>query len=572
MKWTILLILSLWRGVYHVQAAAVFAHFMVYNSENFTVYDWEINIAEAQKAHIDAFALNIAYNFPTNNRSLANAFTAANTLDFQLLFSFDYVGNGAWPEGEVIGLLRKYGNNKAYYQHKGKPFVSTFEGSSNATDWGTIKKYTDCFFVPGWSALGAKEALAVAPGVPDGLFSWAAWPEGPDPINTYVDSTYMQWLKDTGDLPYMMPVSPWFYTNLPGYGKNWVWNGDNLWYDRWQQVLSLKPEFVEIISWNDYGESHYIGPLHEGAYATFDIGDASYNYAAGHPHDGWRDFLPFIIDVYKGARANVTTEGVTAWFRQAPGNACKDGGTTGNTKTHGQKEFPPTDVLQDEVFYSALLRTSQDVEVSVDIGGTVQEGKWKNKPHGPIGLYHGSVPFDGNTGQVVVTVSRRGETIAEMRGASISDSCLDDVQNWNAWVGTDFANNTVSRHPPPSPTPPADSPDAVSVSAASALLVLGRIPFVIVFVALVATIVAATAMPVQHESLALTVPSSEVSPSVSSACCDGPRSLYSYGTSYGLYPINDYSCTVTTDGPATPFISTGATAFAYDTSWNLDWS
>ncbi|OQE40991.1 hypothetical protein PENCOP_c005G00035 [Penicillium coprophilum] len=541
----------------------------LYNSENFTVYDWEVNIAEAQKAHIDAFALNIAYNFPTNNLSLANAFTAANTLDFQLLFSFDYVGNGAWPEGEVIGLLRKYGRNRAYYQHKGKPFVSTFEGSSNATDWATIKKYTDCFLVPGWSALGAKEALAVAPGVPDGLFSWAAWPEGPDSIVTYVDSTYMQWLKDAGDLPYMMPVSPWFYTNLPGYGKNWIWNGDNLWYDRWQQVISLKPEFVEIISWNDYGESHYIGPLHEGAYATFEIGNASYNYAAGHPHDGWRDFLPFIIDVYKGARANVTTEGVTAWFRQSPGKACTSGGTTGNTKTHGQKEFPPTDVLQDEVFYSALLRTAQDVEVTVDIGGVVQDGKWKNKPHGPVGLYHGSVPFDGNTGQVVVTVSRRGDTVAEMRGASISESCLDDIQNWNAWVGTNFANNTSSRHAPPSPAPTSTS---TSVSAASGLLVLGRLPFTIVFVALVVTIVAATATSVQHRRLVSTVPISGVFPSVYSAGADNSnaRSLYSHSSSYGVYPINGFTCTTTTEAPI--FIPSGVTAFAYDASWNLDWS
>lgn len=464
----------------------------------------------------------------------------------------------------MIGLLRKYGNNPAYYQHNGKPFVSTFEGSSNATDWTTIKKYTDCFFVPGWSALGAKEALAVAPGIPDGLFSWAAWPEGPDPINTYIDSTYMQWLKDTGHLPYMMPVSPWFYTNLPGYGKNWVWNGDNLWYDRWQQVLSLKPEFVEIISWNDYGESHYIGPLHEGSYATFEIGHASYNYATGHPHDGWRDFLPFIIDVYKGARPDVTTEGVTAWFRLAPGKACANGDTTGNTKTHGQKEFPPTDVLQDEVFYSALLRNAMDVDVSVGIGGVVQDGKWKNRPHGPIGIYHGSVPFDGNTGQVIVTVSRQGKTVAEMRGASISESCPDDIQNWNAWVGTKFANNTISR-PPPSPAP-------TEVSAASALLALWRIPFAIVFVALVATMVAATATPVQHEKLALTIPISEGSPSVYSAGAgdDDPRSLYSHGTSYGLYPINGYTRTTTTGALITPFTPTGATAFTYSTSWNLN--
>lgn len=239
----------------------------------------------------------------------------------------------------------------------------------------------------------------------------------------------------------------------------------------------------------------------------------------------------------------------------------------GNTETHGQKEFPPTDVLQDEVFFSALLRSAADVDVSVDIGGVVQDGKWKNKPHGPIGLYHGSVPFDGNTGEVVVTVSRRGEKVAEMRGASISESCLDDIQNWNAWVGTNFANNTISRHPPPSPAPTA-------VSAASTLLALGRIPLMIVFVALVASMVAATATPVRHETLVLTGPISEVSPSVYSPDTGGDdsRSLYSYGTRYGLYPINGYTFTTTTTAPVTPFISTGATSFAYDTSWNLYWS
>ncbi|CAG8149557.1 unnamed protein product [Penicillium olsonii] len=495
------ILLSLWSLIHHVQATAVFAHFMVYNSENFTLYDWEINIAEAQKAHLDAFALNLAYNYPTNNRSLENAFKAANTLNFKLLFSFDYVGNGAWPEGDVIAVINRYRDNPAYYQHNGKPFVSTFEGSSNATDWTSIKKFADCFFVPGWSALGAKEALAVAPGVPDGLFSWAAWPEGSESINTYIDSTYMQWLKDAGNLPYMMPVSPWFYTNLPGYGKNWIWNGDNLWYDRWQQVLSLKPEFVEIISWNDYGESHYIGPLHDDAYATFEIGGASYNYAANYPHDGWRDFLPFVIDLYKTGKTNAQSEGVTAWFRQAPGKACKKGDTMGNTETHGQKLLPPTEVMQDEVFYSALLHSAIAVDVAVEIGGVSQEGKWKSTPPGQIGLYHGSVPFDGNTGQVVVTVSRRGKTIAEMRGASITDSCVDDIQNWNAWVGSELTNNrtkntTTTTHAKPTATS--------KVSAAPALFSLARLPFTVIFVALVATMLSANFVQAAQEQLIYT--------------------------------------------------------------------
>jgi hypothetical protein len=87
----------------------------------------------------------------------------------------------------------------------------------------------------------------------------------------------------------MMPVSPWFYTNMPDYNKNWLWRGDNLWYQRWMQVWYLQPEFFEIISWNDFGESHYIGPLDDRQYSPFVTGKAPFNYAKDMPHDGWRD-------------------------------------------------------------------------------------------------------------------------------------------------------------------------------------------------------------------------------------------------------------------------------------------
>jgi hypothetical protein len=68
----------------------------------------------------------------------------------------------------------------------------------------------------------------------------------------------------TGNAKYMMPVSPWFYTNLPGYSKNWMWNGVDLWHDRWQQVLTIQPEFVQIISWNDFGEVIHSPPYVQG--------------------------------------------------------------------------------------------------------------------------------------------------------------------------------------------------------------------------------------------------------------------------------------------------------------------
>lgn len=57
----------------------------------------------------------------------------------------------------------------------------------------------------------------------------------------------------------MMGVSPWFFTNLPEYDKNWMWPDELMltWADRWTQVLTLQPQqpdYVEIISWNDFGE------------------------------------------------------------------------------------------------------------------------------------------------------------------------------------------------------------------------------------------------------------------------------------------------------------------------------
>jgi hypothetical protein len=41
-------------------------------------------------------------------------------------------------------------------------------------------------------------------------------------MDTYVDVSYLDYLEQAGGKAYMMPVSPWFYTNLPGYDKNWL--------------------------------------------------------------------------------------------------------------------------------------------------------------------------------------------------------------------------------------------------------------------------------------------------------------------------------------------------------------
>ncbi|AEO54485.1 glycoside hydrolase family 71 protein [Thermothelomyces thermophilus ATCC 42464] len=420
-------------------AREVFAHVIVGNVPEFTLADWEEDMRLAQEAKIDGFALNIAAEDPSIEASLELAFEAAGERDgFSLFFSFDYLAQGPWPAERVTELVKKYGASESYFKPDGRrPFVSTFEGPSNADDWRNIKAAVDVFFVPDWSSIPAKEAVAAAGGVADGLFSFDAWPDGAANMTTEGDDAFRAALGD--DKAYMMPVAPWFYTNLPGFGgKNWLWRGDGLWDARWRQVAEVRPDFVEILTWNDFGESHYVGPVRDKELGLFESADAPLNYARGMTHDGWRRFLPFYIDVYKTGKVpdRVGEEGVMAYYRTAPALACPAGGTTGNNKAQGQAELPPEELVENSVFYAALLDSDDGVAVEVSIGGKKLPGRFGTVPAagpGTPGVYTGSAPFGGNTGEVVVTVSRDGKTIATVEGGKdISNECENNVQNWNA--------------------------------------------------------------------------------------------------------------------------------------------
>lgn len=153
------------------------------------------------------------------------------------------------------------------------------------------------------------------------------------------------------------------------------------------------------------------------------------------PHDGWRLLLPFLIDLYKNGHATINREGAVIWYRIHPGHAGDSGGTTGNTPSHGQELYHPAEIMEDKVVYSALL--TGPASVTVSIGGVPQEGSWDDDgvPRGGVGVYHGSVPFDGRLGEVVVTIHRQGAVVAQVQGRPITEECTEGINNWNAWVG-----------------------------------------------------------------------------------------------------------------------------------------
>ena len=217
-------------------------HHQVGNAASFTQADWASDMTLASQAGIDGFALNIAGDQYTQ-KQLDLAYAAADAAgNFKLFLSFDYAANQGFPSftaQKVSDYINTYKTHKSQFTYKGLPLVSTFEGTDNAGDVASIRAATGgIFFVPEWtSKKGSPGAFASV----DGALSWDVWPVGPSDMDSTNDR---DWQRILGSKAYMMGISPWFYTNLPG--KNFLWRGNNLWHDRWQTAIELQPDFIEV--------------------------------------------------------------------------------------------------------------------------------------------------------------------------------------------------------------------------------------------------------------------------------------------------------------------------------------
>ncbi|KAI5809829.1 putative alpha 1,3-glucanase, GH71 family [Peziza echinospora] len=403
-------------------AKEVFAHFMHGLTASYNQDTWTADINAAKAAGIDGFALNIGPTDAWTETQLDNAYAVADKLGFKMLISFDQLCCGTWEVEHVSRLINKYKGRPSQFKVGDKPFVSTFEGTNFIEQWAQVRSQTGgIYLVPDWASLGP-DGFKQHVGKVEGAFAWDAWSITPKQKDTNQDKLWKERLGP--GKAYMMAVSPWFYTNLPQYNKNWMWKGDSLWYTRWEQVLDIMPDFVEIITWNDYGESHYISPIRGESIVA-----GANKYVDGMPHDGWRFILPYYIAAYKAGNRNVPVqeEGVAYWYRKTPMGACADGGTTCSPPGY-PAQYKAAECSEDAVFVTSLATEPSDVEVSIG-GAVVGTGK--------VGKGAGffSANFGGKTGPVKVRLLRNGKEIAAGTGTSIDAQCNNGIINWNAWVG-----------------------------------------------------------------------------------------------------------------------------------------
>ena len=402
----------------------VFAHYMLANQDAVAsdaandpdneraIAGYEREIEQARAIGIDGFALNAGgwSKEPRYIRRAAAMFEAAHRAGgrFKLMFSADMCCSN--DAADVEDMLRRFANNPRYagiyLQHNHRFVLTTFAGESRgelfwqkllsdleqggnpsrlqirdappfangaASSTPLRVELVTAFF---WGG-ELPDANAIAKGLASyqdligGSFYWgiAGVPGlgGEDQLPS--SQAYASALHAASKL-YMAPICFQFWG--ANAARNYDYSGFQGLRRMWMDAIdSAQPEWVEIITWNDFIEGSYVSPIDDPArYASAnDLGASvapvdTLNFF--HTHSGAYELLRFFIAWYKtGRQPTIASDSVFWSYRsqlvQTPAAQKRLAGI----RLHGPSE--------DKLYVTANLTTA--AELDVHIGGTVERVK-----------------------------------------------------------------------------------------------------------------------------------------------------------------------------------------------------
>ncbi|PRP85873.1 hypothetical protein PROFUN_06147 [Planoprotostelium fungivorum] len=398
----------------------VMAHFMMgYAAGSGADYNYFFDQCTLAKAvGIDVFIVNVGADSWTATK-MGYMLQAAQAVGIKAAFSFDMYAQ-SMGQDKVREYTNQFVDHAAYYRYNGRPFVSTF-GGREQTWWSSWKTEKNVYFCPAF--LGDITTVYSDFSFIDCAFSWDAW--GPSTSN---DRDKLAISRSSGK-KYMAGVAPWFYVKWDG-GKNWMWmdgtpQGDeNIYATRWQQVIASGAQFVEVITWNDFSESSYIGPLREvprqGPNAADWSSVPSYvNNPITMNHGGFYGMTAFYANYFKTGNGTPTKNTLYWHYRIHNRDQTRSGDSYGKPTFY----WTPNDCVG---IHAISLRTGATF--------TVQIGNYVS-PVRTIGstLYNWCEPFNGATGAVKVNINLNGATKIGSGGPDIQSS--GNYYNFNMWSG-----------------------------------------------------------------------------------------------------------------------------------------
>ncbi|KAJ7449258.1 glycoside hydrolase family 71 protein [Mycena latifolia] len=406
------------------QPKYVIAHFIVGNTYPYTLRDWNQDIALAASKGIDAFALDVGGD-PWQPARVADAYAAAKSQgsSFKLFLSFDMGSLPCSSLGDATTLqnyIKTYQNHPNQFMYKGRPLVSTFAGESCRfgaeslnEGWNIALKFGQptIWFIPSFFV---DPATFPSLTVMDGAFHWnSGWPMGNYDVSFDSDSLY---LSKLGGRSYMASVSPWFFTHYgrDTWNKNWIYRGDNwLFAQRWEQLIQNRNSIAlaQVLTWNDFGESHYLGPIH-GAQPN------SQAWVNGFDHQGWLDLLAHYIVAFKtGQYPAISRDRIFLWARLYPTKATVPSDRVGRPMN--------ADWTEDRVWAVVLLKSPAQFTISC--------GSSRNSVELSAGLNKVQLSLS-YTCSVAASISRRNISVINFTPSGFTFRTDPPSYNFNAFV------------------------------------------------------------------------------------------------------------------------------------------
>ena len=409
----------------------VFAHYMVciptYGGSS-KVEDYQREIRAAQAAGIDGFALNCGgwtVREPHYKKRTLLIYQAAKELgtDFKLFISVDNAPR--LTAAEKRDMVESFRDHPNQFRYDGKPVLSTFGGKREQTDFvrqefqGARAIVYVPFYYPRPAAempnqAQAEQVFREQPEL-DGFFHFGA-AGTPDQITASNHLLAHTWLG-AGKL-FMAGITP-YYRGLGGNYRVFESHGFEGLAQQWEGAIHDQATWVEIVTWNDWGEASYVAPFGAPAETNF----WNNHWGPMLSHAACLDASRYYIDWYKtGTPPKIVEDAIYYAYRLHPKSVpgLKKPGDPDRTMA-----LPAgADKLLDDVFVTLFL--TAPAQFTIHSGGTTQTFDVA------AGVQHRSMPFAPGPQRFVLT--RGGATVIDKTGEQ-EISATDAWGNFNLFAG-----------------------------------------------------------------------------------------------------------------------------------------
>lgn len=411
-----------------IEPKRVFAHYMVCCPEggaNAGVADFEREILAAQSRGIDGFALNCGgwSREPHYRSRMLDLYRAARKLDsgFLLFPSADFCCG--LTNDDVVEMMREFYDHPNQLRHDGRPVLSSFTGGENFRE--VLERLRDdrkpIALVP--YVLPKPVAEHPRGGQIDEVFERLAWADGffffagPGTGAQHAKSNELlarKWLG-AGKI-FMAGITP-YYRGHGGNYRLYETRGFEGMAEQWENIIRLDIPWVEIVTWNDWGEASYVAP--HGPPDDLELWNGHWGPVPSHT--AYLDASRYYIEWFKsGRRPEIARDRVFYFYRPHPKNL------EGIVKPGEAKRGKPagSGSLYDSIFATAFLTAR--AELTIACGGAEKTFSL------PAGVHHVELPFA--PGRPRFTLARGGEVLVEKNGEH-EISARDAWANFNYFGG-----------------------------------------------------------------------------------------------------------------------------------------